>query len=85
MEHGRASDLTILTRLAVGGMAEIFLARKGAQPEGNLVVVKRILPQYAEEGRFLRMLFDEASISLNACGRTRVSKATTLWKIHGRM
>jgi serine/threonine protein kinase len=66
LEHGRPSDLSILTRLAVGGMAEIFLARRGAREGvgGELVVVKRILPQYAEEGRFLRMLFDEATISM---------------------
>src|SRR5262249_6160454 len=54
----------LLERLAVGGMAEIFLARKVA--EGGFektVVVKRILPQLAENDEFVRMFLDEARLA----------------------
>ncbi|HET6583702.1 MAG TPA: protein kinase, partial [Nannocystaceae bacterium] len=51
----------ILGRLAVGGMAELFLAR----PKGSahVVVVKRILPQLAEDPEFVRMFRDEAHLA----------------------
>ncbi|MBC8070990.1 MAG: serine/threonine protein kinase, partial [Deltaproteobacteria bacterium] len=51
-------------RLAVGGMAEIFLAyaRSGHGFE-KLVVLKRVLPQYAENREFMRMFLDEARLA----------------------
>ncbi len=55
-----------IRRLAVGGMAEIFLARvPGVGLEGfeKLVVVKRILPQHALDPELLRMFVDEARLS----------------------
>src|SRR5580704_15862291 len=55
-----------IRRLAVGGMAEIFLARlPGVGIEGfeKLVVIKRILPQHALEPELLRMFLDEARLS----------------------
>ncbi|NMB75883.1 MAG: protein kinase [Myxococcales bacterium] len=54
----------LLARLAVGGMAEIYLARQtGIHGFERLVVVKRILPHLAEERRFVEMFFDEARIA----------------------
>src|SRR5438132_6741206 len=51
-------------RLAVGGMAEIFLARAtGIRGFERLVVLKRILPQLAGDGRFIRMFLQEARLS----------------------
>lgn len=45
-------------------MAEIFLARaKAAHGFEKLVVLKRILPQYAEDEDFVRMLLDEARLA----------------------
>ncbi len=52
---------TLLERLAMGGMAEVFLAR----PEGQdrLVAVKRILPSVAADDDFIAMFIDEAKIA----------------------
>ncbi|HMC94302.1 MAG TPA: serine/threonine-protein kinase [Polyangia bacterium] len=55
-----------IRRLAVGGMAEIYLARlPGVGIEGfeKLVVLKRILPQHALDPELLRMFVDEARLS----------------------
>ena len=55
-----------IRRLAVGGMAEIFLARvPGVGIEGfeKLVVLKRILPQHALDPELLRMFLDKARLS----------------------
>ncbi|HXU61109.1 MAG TPA: serine/threonine-protein kinase, partial [Polyangia bacterium] len=55
-----------IRRLAVGGMAEIFLARlPGVGIEGfeKLVVLKRILPQHALDPDLLRMFVDETRLS----------------------
>jgi serine/threonine protein kinase len=53
----------IIRRIAVGGMAEIFLARSaGLEGFEKLVVVKRILPQHAESHEFVTMFLDEARL-----------------------
>jgi eukaryotic-like serine/threonine-protein kinase len=54
----------IVRRLAMGGMAEIYLARTG-EIEGfkTLVVCKRILPHLAEDEQFINMFLDEARIA----------------------
>jgi serine/threonine protein kinase len=51
---------TLLAKLATGGMAEIFAAKR---PEGDVVVVKRILPQYADHPQFVQMFLDEARVA----------------------
>ncbi|WP_373691705.1 serine/threonine protein kinase [Hyalangium versicolor] len=51
----------LIKRLAVGGMAELFLAQEPPKPE--LVVLKRILPYLSEEPEFLQMFLDEARIA----------------------
>ena len=53
----------LLKRLALGGMAEIWLARQGgAQGFEKLVVIKRILPHLAENPEFVEMFLDEARL-----------------------
>ncbi len=55
---------TLIARLAVGGMAEIFLARlEGAAGFRKQVVIKRILPHLALDTRFVDMFLDEARIA----------------------
>ncbi len=51
----------LLERLAMGGMAEVFLAR----PEGQerFVAIKRILPSVAADDEFIAMFIDEAKIA----------------------
>ena len=51
----------LLKRLAVGGMAELYLAKDPATD--TLVVIKRILPYLAQETEFVRMFLDEARIA----------------------
>jgi serine/threonine protein kinase len=51
-------------RIAVGGMAEIFLARaKGMEGFEKLVVLKKILAQYAANAEFVGMFLDEGRIA----------------------
>src|SRR6185437_8251724 len=55
-----------IRRLAVGGMAEIYLARTpGLGIEGfeKLVALKKILPQHALDPELLRMFLDAARLS----------------------
>ncbi|HEY3450325.1 MAG TPA: protein kinase [Myxococcales bacterium] len=50
--------------LARGGMAEVFLARAdGPAGFSKQVVIKRILPQFIEEERFVKMFLDEARLA----------------------
>jgi serine/threonine-protein kinase len=54
----------VVSKIAHGGMAEIFLAlQKGEQGFQKPVVLKRILPALAEDPSFVRMLVDEAHIA----------------------
>jgi phosphate/phosphite/phosphonate ABC transporter binding protein len=55
---------TILERLAVGGMAEVFLANE-SNPDGieRVVVIKRILPQFARDPQFEMMFHREARVA----------------------
>jgi serine/threonine-protein kinase len=54
----------LLSRLAVGGMAEIFLARQtGIKGFEKLVVLKKILPQLVKHQEFVDMFLDEARIA----------------------
>lgn len=53
-------------RIAVGGMAEIFRAKLyGVDGFEKDMVVKQILPQYADNKEFIQMFVDEAKISVN--------------------
>jgi serine/threonine-protein kinase len=64
MANERLGQYEVLTRLSVGGMAEIFLAADSV-PGGQrrLVILKRILPQLREREEFVHMFMDEARIS----------------------
>jgi len=59
----RLGPYELLRRLATGGMAEVYLARR-AGPHGfqKLVAVKRILPQFARDLDFVAMFVDEARV-----------------------
>lgn len=53
----------LVQRIATGGMAEVYLARR-AGPHGfqKIVAVKRILPQMAQDPDFCAMFVDEARV-----------------------
>ena len=63
-DRERFGKYEILRRIAVGGMAEIYLARAvGLEGFEKLVVLKRILPQYADNEEFVHMFLDEARVA----------------------
>ncbi len=54
----------ILRKIETGGMAEIYLARAhGTAGFEKLVVLKRILPNVAEDPKFVQMFLDEARLA----------------------
>ncbi len=55
-------------RLGLGGMAEVFVAfRAGPHGFAKKVAIKRILPELAQDPRFVAMFCDEARISAPLC------------------
>ncbi|HVW25384.1 MAG TPA: protein kinase [Polyangiaceae bacterium] len=60
----RLADFEVVRRLGVGGMAEVFLAKKrGAEGTYKLLVVKRILPAHDSSRRFRAMFAEEAQLA----------------------
>jgi hypothetical protein len=60
----RLGKYELIRSLAVGGMAELHLARvAGIDGFEKIVVLKRILPQLAADAEFVRMFLDEARVS----------------------
>ncbi len=60
----RGTRYHVVSKIAHGGMAEIFLAlQQGEQGFQKPVVLKRILPALAEDPKFVRMFVDEAHIA----------------------
>jgi serine/threonine protein kinase, bacterial len=65
MEYGRMiGRYSVVRRLSVGGMAEIFLALAAGPGEfRKFVTLKRILPDLRDDDSFVRMFLEEARIS----------------------
>ncbi len=56
---------TLLRRLAVGGMAEVYVAKtKGIGGFEKLIAIKVIHPRFSEDDHFIQMLVEEAKISV---------------------
>src|SRR5215207_7678627 len=54
----------LIRQIAVGGMAELYLARTvGIEGFEKLVVLKRILPQFAGNANFVNMFLNEARLA----------------------
>ncbi len=54
----------LLQRIAIGGMAEVFLAKSfGIEGFEKIIAIKRILPTMAEDDDFIEMFIDEAKIA----------------------
>jgi len=52
----------LLDRIAIGGMAEVYVAVRPDDPAPRLYALKRILPSLAEDAEFLAMFLDEARL-----------------------
>ncbi|HEU0033555.1 MAG TPA: protein kinase [Kofleriaceae bacterium] len=60
----RLGKYDLIRQIAVGGMAELYLARTvGLEGFEKLVVVKRILPQFANNATFVNMFLNEARLA----------------------
>src|SRR5262245_46076976 len=60
----RLGKYELLSKLATGGMAEIYLARADAvMGVERTVVIKKLLPKLAEQSDFVEMFLDEARIA----------------------
>jgi len=60
----RIGRYTLVRRVAMGGMAEVYLAQlRGAERFAKLVALKLILPQFAGDPEFARMFLDEARLA----------------------
>jgi eukaryotic-like serine/threonine-protein kinase len=77
----------LVAKLATGGMAEIFLARR-TDPvgRGDLVVIKRILPHLADDEHFVTMFRDEAALASrlehpNVCRVYTLGQSENTWFI----
>ncbi|MGA2449234.1 MAG: protein kinase [Polyangiaceae bacterium] len=58
------ADFEILARLGVGGMAEVFLAKRGgAEGTFKVLVLKRILPTHESSPRLRSMFVEEAHLA----------------------
>src|SRR5215468_12377086 len=55
---------TLLDRLAIGGMAEVFRAKiSSSHGFEKVLVIKRILPHLAADSTFVSMFIDEAKLT----------------------
>lgn len=64
MRESRFGKYVLLDRIAVGGMAEIFLARQtGLEGFEKTVVLKRIRPHLSDKKSFVKMFLNEAKIA----------------------
>src|SRR5688572_5783532 len=63
-EPARFGKYTLLERIAVGGMAEIFLARQaGLEGFEKTIVIKRIRPHLSNQTSFVKMFLNEAKLA----------------------
>ncbi len=60
----RFGKYTLIDRIAVGGMAEIFLARQaGLEGFEKTIVIKRIRPHLSNQASFVKMFLNEAKLA----------------------
>jgi len=75
----------LLDRIAVGGMAEVYLAKRfDENGPSDLLAVKRILPTLADNSDFIRMFLDEARIAAQLVhpGIVRIRELGRIGKSH---
>lgn len=66
-------EYKILKKIATGGMAEVFLAKRvGLKGFEKLLAIKRILPQFSQNEEFITMFIDEAKLAAQLTHRNIV-------------
>lgn len=83
--HASVPGYRLLSRLAAGGMAEVFLGERiapGGAPE--LVVLKRVLPHLQDDQAMVGMLKDEIRLGL-ACHHPNVIATLDSFEQDGRL
>jgi serine/threonine-protein kinase len=74
----------LLSRLAVGGMAEVYLARlEGVAGFQKPVVLKQVLPHLAGDPQFIEMFLDEARLAARL-SHPNIAEAFELGQEQGR-
>ena len=61
---GDLGDYRLLTRVARGGMAEVYLAERIASPDEGFLAVKVLLPRLAQRRKFVDMFTAEGKLGL---------------------
>ncbi|MCC6876860.1 MAG: serine/threonine protein kinase [Sandaracinaceae bacterium] len=73
----------IVRKIAVGGMAEIYLARqRGIEGLERTVVIKQIVPRYAQDEEFVTMFLDEARL-MAALSHPNIAQVFDLGRAEG--
>ncbi len=62
MSNLRIGPYTLIRRLAIGGMGEVFLAKREDQTITEEVALKRLLPHFVSERHFVDRFVDEARL-----------------------
>lgn len=74
----------LLRRIAVGGMAEVYVAlAKGVSGFEKLVALKLVHTAHSEDEHFVRMLVDEAKLSV-LLGHANIAQTFDLGSVDGR-
>lgn len=76
---------TLTERLAVGGMAELFLAKvAGAHGFNKTVVIKRILPHLSADAELTSMFINEAKLTARLA-HPKIAQTYELGREHGQL
>jgi serine/threonine-protein kinase len=79
----RFGKYQLLSRMAVGGMAEVFLAVEETEHAGRrFVTVKRIRPEYARDADYIEFFLTEGRVALK-CAHPHLPQAFDLGVISG--
>ena len=74
----------LLKRLAMGGMAEVYLANaRGAAGFTKLVVIKMVLPHLTEDPKFTDMFLDEGLLAARL-SHPNIAQTFDLGEVDGR-
>ena len=80
----RFGKYTLIRKLALGGMAEIFLAlQRSMAGFEKLIVVKRVLPHLAQDQAFIELLLTEARIAATL-NHPNVAHIYDVGEVHGQ-